>query len=190
MLNIVIFGAPGSGKGTQSELLIERYGLKHISTGEILRNEMRKGTELGRLAFSYISEGHLVPDNVMIEILEELIESHTDVKGFVFDGFPRTLKQGEALTKMLTAHGKQISDVVSLEVPDHILEKRLIQRGKMQGRADDNRNAIERRLKDYHRLTSQLKTYYGEQDVLKEVQGTGSIEEIFKAIVAAIEGKK
>jgi adenylate kinase len=161
--------------------------LQHISTGEILRNEMRNGTELGRLAFSYISEGHLVPDDVMIDILEELIEKHADVKGFVFDGFPRTLKQGEALTKMLTAHGKQISDVISLEVADEILEERLIQRGKMQGRADDNHKAIERRLKDYHRLTSQLKTYYGKQGVLKEVSGTGSIEEIFDSVVAAIE---
>ncbi|HBG58578.1 MAG TPA: adenylate kinase, partial [Porphyromonadaceae bacterium] len=129
MLNIVIFGAPGSGKGTQSEKLIEKYGLKHVSTGDLLRAEINGNTELGKMADSYISKGQLVPDEVVIGMLEELVKKNHHLKGFIFDGFPRTLMQGEALDKMLERHGKKVSVVLSLEVEDKELIDRLLKRG-------------------------------------------------------------
>jgi adenylate kinase len=187
MLNIVIFGAPGSGKGTQSELLIKKYGLKHISTGEILREEIKNATELGKLAESYMSKGHLVPDSVVIDILEELIEKNTDTKGFIFDGFPRTLAQGEALNEMLTKHKQQINAVISLEVEDEELIDRLLKRGQILGRSDDNRETIESRLKVYYSQTSPLKAFYKEQGVLKQIDGAGSIEDIFALIEREID---
>jgi adenylate kinase len=187
MLNIVIFGAPGSGKGTQSELLIERYGLKHISTGEILREEIKNGTKLGKLAESYISKGHLVPDDVVIDILEELIEKNRESKGCIFDGFPRTLAQGEALKTMLEKHGLKIDIVINLEVEDDELIDRLLKRGKISGRPDDNRDTIESRLKVYDSHTSPLKKFYSEQGVLKHVHGVGSIKDIFSLIEIEID---
>ncbi len=132
MLNIVIFGAPGSGKGTQSARLVEKYGLKHVSTGEILRSEIRAGSQLGQLAESYMSKGELVPDDVVIDILEELIERNGKIKGFIFDGFPRTLTQGEALSKMLMKHDEDVNVVISLDVEDEELIDRLLKEGKSQ----------------------------------------------------------
>jgi adenylate kinase len=187
MLNIVIFGAPGSGKGTQSELLIEKYGLKHISTGEILREEIKSNTKLGKLAESYMSKGHLVPDKVVIDILEELVEKHLKTKGFVFDGFPRTLAQGEALKTMLAKHGQKIDTVINLEVEDDELIDRLLKRGQISGRADDNRATIESRLKVYDSQTSPLKKFYSEQGVLKHIHGIGSIKDIFSLIEKEID---
>lgn len=187
MLNIVIFGAPGSGKGTQSELLIQKYGLKHISTGEILREEIKAGTELGKLADSYMSKGHLVPDEVVIGILEELITKHKEGNGFIFDGFPRTLPQGEALDGMLRHHEQEISIVLSLEVNDDELIERLLNRGKISGRADDNRETIESRLNVYYSQTSPLKAFYHAQGKLKNIHGSGSIEEIFRSIETQID---
>ena len=190
MLNIVIFGAPGSGKGTQSELLIKKYGLKHVSTGDLLRAEIKAGTELGKIADNYISKGHLVSDEVVIEMLEDLIRSNLDAKGFIFDGFPRTLPQGESLDKKLKKNGLDISAVLSLEVDEEELMDRLIKRGKFSGRSDDNGRTIESRLQVYHKQTEPLKEYYSKQNKLVNIQGKGSVEDIFKSIEKVIDGIK
>lgn len=189
MLNIVIFGAPGSGKGTQSELLIKKYGLKHVSTGELLRFEIKAGTELGIIADRYISKGHLVPDEFVIEILEDLIRKNLDQKGFIFDGFPRTLPQGEALDKKLMKNNLEITAVLSLEVDDEELIDRLVKRGKISGRSDDNRSTIESRFEVYHQQTEPLKEYYEKQGKLKYIPGMGSIEEVFKKIEEVIDNQ-
>ncbi|SCD19225.1 Adenylate kinase [Proteiniphilum saccharofermentans] len=187
MLNIVIFGAPGSGKGTQSAKLVEKYGLKHLSTGDILRNEIKADTELGKLADSYMSKGHLVPDELVIDILDNLIGKHRDAKGFIFDGFPRTLAQGEALGKMLEKHGEAIDAVLSLEVEEEELIDRLLKRGQISGRADDNRETIESRLKVYHAQTEPLKEFYRTRGTLKNIEGVGSIDDIFGSIEKEID---
>ena len=187
MLNIVIFGAPGSGKGTQSEMIAERYGLKHLSTGEILREEIASSTELGKLADSYMSKGELVPDCVVIEMLEELIARNKGAKGFIFDGFPRTVPQGEALNQLLQRHDETVTIVVSLEVEDEELVDRLLKRGAISGRADDNRKTIESRLRVYYRQTAPLKDFYRSKDLLKEITGIGSVESIFESIVKEID---
>ena len=187
MLNIVIFGAPGSGKGTQSEKLVEKYGLQHVSTGEILRDEIESNTELGKLADSYMSKGELVPDCVIIEMLDCLTEKKSDVKGFIFDGFPRTVPQGEALNMLLSKHQERVDAVISLEVEDEELIDRLLKRGQVSGRADDNRKTIEARLKVYYRQTSPLKDFYREQGILKEIDGFGTVDDIFRAIENEID---
>lgn len=187
MLNIIIFGAPGSGKGTQSAKLVEKYGLKHLSTGDILREEIKGGTELGKLADSYMSKGQLVPDELVIDILDHLISKHSDAKGFIFDGFPRTLPQGEALDKMLEKHGEKVHAVLSLEVEEEELIDRLLKRGQISGRTDDNRETIESRLKVYHSQTEPLKEYYRHKGTLKCIEGVGSIDDIFGSIVGEID---
>lgn len=187
MLNVVIFGAPGSGKGTQSERIAERYGLQHVSTGEILREEIASSTDLGKLADSYMSKGELVPDCVVIEMLEELIARNKGAKGFIFDGFPRTVPQGEALHELLQRHGEMVKIVVSLEVADEELVDRLLKRGVISGRRDDNRKTIESRLRVYYRQTAPLKEFYRNQDLLKEIIGVGSVESIFESIVKEID---
>ncbi|MEA4905894.1 MAG: adenylate kinase [Petrimonas sp.] len=187
MLNIVIFGAPGSGKGTQSDLLIRRYGLKHVSTGDLLRFEIKAGSELGKTADQYISKGHLVPDEIMIEILEDLIKKNLDKKGFIFDGFPRTLSQGEALDNKLEKNGLNITAVLSLDVKDKELTTRLLKRGQLSGRSDDNGHTIKSRLQVYHQQTEPLKEYYAKQDKLITIPGEGSVDEVFKLIEQAID---
>lgn len=187
MLNIVMFGAPGSGKGTQSQLLIDKYGLMHISTGEILRSEIKKGTDIGALANIYISKGQLVPDDVVINILKILLEENAHCNGFIFDGFPRTLPQGKALNKILLEHDKKIDAVISLEVDDEELIERLLKRGEISGRSDDNRETIESRLNVYYSQTEPLKEFYAKQGLLKMIRGSGSIEEIFHSIEKEME---
>ena len=187
MLNIVIFGAPGSGKGTQSEKIAGLYGLQHVSTGEILREEIASSTELGKLADSYMSKGELLPDCVVIEMLEELLSKRNGSNGFIFDGFPRTVPQGEALNSLLQRHGEKVNAVVSLEVEDEELVSRLLKRGEIAGRVDDNRQTIESRLKVYYRQTAPLKEFYREQGILEEIKGEGSIDEIFGSIAEKID---
>jgi adenylate kinase len=187
MLNIVIFGAPGSGKGTQSEKLVAKYGLQHVSTGEILRDEIEANTELGKLADSYMSKGELVPDCIVIDILDCLTEKKSHVKGFIFDGFPRTVPQGEALSKMLSKQGEDVNAVISLEVEDEELIDRLLKRGHISGRSDDNRETIEARLNVYYRQTSPLKEFYKERGILKEIDGIGTVDEIFRTIENEID---
>jgi adenylate kinase len=190
MLNIVIFGAPGSGKGTQSEKLIEKYGLTHISTGNVLREEIANGTELGILAEKYISKGHLVPDEVVIDMLADVLDHKEISNGVIFDGFPRTLAQGEALDKLLKDRKEEITAVVNLEVPETELIERMLKRGLQSGRSDDNIETIKSRLEVYKNQTSPLKDYYESTGKLIHIIGNGTIDEIFNRISEAIDRLK
>ncbi|MBD5250980.1 MAG: adenylate kinase [Barnesiella sp.] len=186
MFNLVIFGAPGSGKGTQSDKLISRYGLTHISTGEILRENIAKGTELGKIADKYISKGHLIPDDLVTEMLADEIDAHPGTKGFIFDGFPRTIPQAEALDRILEERGESVHSVIGLEVPDDQLIERLLARGKESGRSDDNLETINKRLQVYHSSTSPLKDFYLGNGRYESIEGTGEIDHIADRIVEAI----
>lgn len=188
MLNLVLFGAPGSGKGTQSEKLIEKYGLHHISTGEVLRRHIKEGTELGKTADTYISKGMLIPDGLMIDILRaELEKIISGSKGVIFDGFPRTIPQAEALELMLADLGVGLHGVIGLEVPEEELVERMLQRGKATGRADDNEQTIQNRLKVYHTQTEPLKHHYKSKGKYMQINGQGSIDDIFADIAGQIE---
>lgn len=187
MLNIVIFGAPGSGKGTQSEKLIQKYHLTHLSTGDILRNEIKNNTELGELASKYMAKGQLVPDSVVIEMLDKLFDQHPDNVGYIFDGFPRTLPQGEALDAMLSKRDTKINLVLSLEVDDEHLTERLINRGEVSGRNDDTPETIKSRLQVYYNQTAPLKEYYTTRDKLVKIDGLGTVEEIFARIEKIVD---
>lgn len=180
MLNLVIFGGPGSGKGTQSDRLISQYGLHHISTGEVLRHHIASGDELGRIADSYISQGHLIPDDLMIKVLENVLDSNPELtkKGVIFDGFPRTIEQAKALKEMLSRRGSKIHAVIGLEVPDDELTARMINRGKETGRADDNEETIRERLKVYHKQTSPLREYYINEGKYHAIDGQGTVDEV------------
>ena len=189
MLNIVIFGAPGSGKGTQSDKLIEHYKLFHISTGDVLRDNIRRGTELGKTAKGYIDQGQLVPDELIIDILAQVLDDNKDnvKEGVIFDGFPRTIPQAEALEQLLADRGTQIDAVVGLEVPEDELIKRILLRGQMSGRSDDNEETARKRLETYHNQTSPLKAYYEEQGKYRAINGLGSIDGIFDLIKEALD---
>lgn len=187
MKNIVIFGAPGSGKGTQSELLMQKYGFKHISTGDVLRAEIKAGTDLGHTAQNYISQGQLIPDDLMIQILASTYDSLCPCEGLIFDGFPRTIPQAEALKEMLAQRGTAVSAMLELDVPDEELMARLINRGKTSGRADDNAETIAARLKVYHTQTQPLADWYEKEGLRHAVKGIGSLEEINAALCAFID---
>lgn len=189
MKNIVIFGAPGSGKGTQSELLIKSYGFLHISTGDVLRSQIAAGTELGKIADSYISQGKLIPDELMIDILEDVLATHADevARGVVFDGFPRTIPQAAALDELLNKHNAALDIVVGLEVEEDELIARLINRGKTSGRSDDNMETIKKRLEVYNNQTNPLRNHYKEQGKYVSIHGMGSVEDIFGRIKEAID---
>ena len=187
MLNIVIFGAPGSGKGTQSERIVEKYGINHISTGDVLRAEIKNGTELGKTAKGYIDQGQLIPDELMIDILASVFDSFKDSKGVIFDGFPRTIAQAEALQKMLAERGQDVSVMVDLEVPEDELMVRLIKRGKDSGRADDNEETIKKRLHVYHSQTAPLIDWYKNEKKYQHINGLGTMEGIFAEICEAID---
>ena len=190
MLNIVIFGAPGSGKGTQSEKIVEKYGINHISTGDVLRAEMKNGTELGKTAKGYIDQGQLIPDELMIDILASVFDSFQDSKGVIFDGFPRTIAQAEALKKMLAERGQEVSIMLDLDVPEEELMKRLIKRGQESGRADDNEETIKKRLVVYHSQTAPLIDWYKQDVKYQHIKGFGVLEEIFADICKAIDAVK
>ena len=160
MLNIVIFGAPGSGKGTQSELIIKEYGLDHISTGDVLRSEMKNETELGKIAKDYIEKGQLVPDELIVDMLAKVLDSKVNSKGVIFDGFPRTIPQAKALKEMLNKRGTDVSVMLNLQVEEEELINRLLERGKVSGRSDDNLETIKSRLDVYHKQTAPLADYY------------------------------
>ena len=189
MLNIVIFGAPGSGKGTQSDKLIDHYKLFHISTGDVLRDNIRRGTDLGKTAKGYIDQGQLVPDELIIDILAQVLDDNKDKagEGVIFDGFPRTIPQAEALEQLLADRGTQIDAVVGLEVPEEELIKRILLRGQMSGRSDDNEDTARKRLETYHNQTSPLKAYYEEQGKYRAINGLGSIDGIFELIKEALD---
>ena len=190
-MNIVLFGGPGSGKGTQSEKLIEKYGLHHISTGEVLREHIKKETELGKIAKRYIDEGQLIPDDLMIQILDDVLENEAkDKPGVIFDGFPRTIPQAEALNNLLKKRNKELHAVVGLEVPDDELVKRMLNRGKMTGRADDNEETIKKRLNVYHNQTSPLRDHYKKQSKYISIDGNKDIDRIFDSIVKELDKHK
>lgn len=189
-MNVVIFGAPGSGKGTQSENLIRKYKLHHISTGEVLRDHIARETEIGKVAKTYIDKGQLFPDELMIDILEDIILNEPKAKsGVIFDGFPRTIPQAEALDAFLARHGQSVNHVVGLEVPEDELMERMIQRGKQTGRADDNPETIKNRLKVYHESTRPLRDYYLKSGKYRAINGSGSVERIFDDIARAIDSE-
>lgn len=190
MLNIIIFGAPGSGKGTQSEYLIKKYNLAHISTGDVLRAEIKNGTELGKLAEGCIAKGQLVPDELVIDMLAKVLDSKKEVSGVIFDGFPRTIPQGEALDNMLKARGQEVSIVVSLEVDEPELIDRLIKRGQQTGRIDDNMETIKSRLDVYKNQTTPLKELYTQSGKLSSIKGIGTVDEIFGRISEAVDKVK
>ena len=188
MKNIVIFGAPGSGKGTQSDLMIEHYGLGHISTGDVLRAEIKKGTELGKTAQSYIDKGNLIPDELMISILANVYDSFgRGHKGVIFDGFPRTIPQAEALKKMLDERGDKVAAMIELDVPEDELMTRLIKRGQDSGRADDNEETIKKRLVVYHSQTQPLIEWYKKEGLHHHINGFGTLERIFGDIQKVID---
>ncbi len=188
MKNIVIFGAPGAGKGTQSDKMIEKYGLGHISTGDVLRDQIKKGTELGKTAKSYIDEGKLIPDDLMVDILASVYDSFgKDHKGVIFDGFPRTIPQAEALKKMLADRGHKVAAMIELSVPEDELMKRLINRGKVSGRSDDNAETIQKRLSVYHTQTAPLIDWYEKEGIHHHVEGLGTVDEIFDRICQIID---
>ena len=189
MLNIVIFGAPGSGKGTQSDNLIKTYGLFHISTGDVLRDNIKRGTELGATAKAYIDKGQLIPDDLMIGILADVLDSNKEAaaSGVIFDGFPRTIAQAEALETMLQERGTSVSAVIGLEVPEQELIDRIILRCQQTGRSDDNMETVKNRLAVYHNQTSPLQAFYKEKGLYHAIKGTGKIDEIFADICRAID---
>lgn len=183
MYNLVVFGAPGSGKGTQSARLIDEYGLYHISTGELLRDHIARGTELGKIADSYISKGNLIPDQLMIDILEDTLSTNPQTaNGVIFDGFPRTIQQAEALNEMLGKRGSKVHAVVGLEVPEDELMERLVKRGIDSGRSDDNPETIKSRLDVYHNQTAPLRDFYTREGKYYGVKGSGNIDDIFHDI--------
>jgi len=187
MLNIVVFGAPGSGKGTQSELIIEKYGLHHISTGEILRDEIERKTALGVIAEQYISQGQLVPDQLIVDMFAELLDKTSNSKGYIFDGFPRTISQAEALDRMLRDRSTSIAAVFNLSVEEPELIERLLKRGEESGRSDDNLETIQSRLNVYQEQTVPLKEYYKKKGRLFKIKGSGSLEDIFESITDVID---
>ena len=189
MINIVLFGPPGSGKGTQAQNLIQKFNLKQISTGDLFRHNIKNETELGKLAKSYMDKGELVPDQVTIDMLIDELKKPTDAKGFIFDGFPRTAFQTEALEGIVKdVLNDQIDICLSLVVEDEILVKRILERGKTSGRSDDaNENTIRNRIKEYYTKTAEVAELYKKQGKYVEVNGVGEIVEIAEKLYAEVE---
>ncbi|MDR0815642.1 MAG: adenylate kinase [Bacteroidales bacterium] len=187
MLNIVLFGGPGAGKGTQALLLTEKFGLMHLSTGDMLRKEIASGSELGKIAGEIISNGELAPDELVIDMIREHIGQHPEAKGFIFDGFPRTQAQALALDKLLEEKDVQITAMVALDVSVDELTTRLLKRGEVSGRADDQSiDVIHNRIEVYHQKTEPIIDYYRAQEKYHPVDGLGSIEEIFNRLKQVI----
>jgi len=187
MLNIVLFGPPGAGKGTQAAMLIQKYNLIHLSTGDILRSEIAAKTALGIEAKQMMDEGFLLPDEVVIKMISSKLDQHKNAQGFIFDGFPRTTAQAQALDILLAEKNTAISMMLALEVDDEELSKRLLLRGEQSGRADDqNTDIISNRIKEYTLKTAPLKLYYNTQKKFHSVFGIGSVEEIFTKLCALI----
>ena len=187
MLNLVLFGPPGAGKGTQSQKLIEKYGLIHLSTGDLLRGEITQGTKLGLEAKKLMDDGVLVPDAVVIGMISNKLDANKDAKGFIFDGFPRTVAQAEALDSLLESKQSAITGMIALVVNDDELERRLLLRGKESGRPDDaNPEVIRKRIVEYNSKTAPVAEFYKAQSKFQSINGIGSVEEIFDAICAII----
>jgi adenylate kinase len=188
MFNLILFGPPGSGKGTQSERLISKYGLKHLSTGDILRSEIASQTPLGQAARSFMDKGQLVPDEVVIEMISSALDNNPQAHGFLFDGFPRTTAQAEALDKLLAQKGTSIAVVLSLKVSEEELIKRLKNRGLTSGRSDDaNEETIHARFVEYQKKTAPVAEYYHKYDKVVNIPGEGNVDEIFEALSQEID---
>ncbi len=187
MFNLVLFGPPGSGKGTQSANIVRNYTLLHLSTGDLLRAEIAGGTPLGLEAKKYMDQGLLVPDEVVIGMISSMIEANPAARGFVFDGFPRTTEQAEALDKLLQFKGTEIHQVLSLEVPEAELVRRLVERGATSGRTDDTEEVITKRIKEYHLKTQPVAQYYDRQGKLERVKGDDNIDDTFAALSKEVE---
>lgn len=185
-VKLILLGGPGAGKGTQAAKLREHFGIPHISTGEVLREARAAGTELGRKAGEYMDAGKLLPDDIILGIIDEKLASSDRKNGFLFDGFPRTIPQAAGLDEMLAQRSLELDAVVSIEVPDDVVIERLLKRAEVEGRSDDNRETIENRLRVYYEQTEPLKEYYERRGCLKPVDGVGTIEEIFDRIKAVL----
>jgi adenylate kinase len=189
MLNLVLFGPPGAGKGTQSVKLIDKYNLVHLSTGDILRNEIANGTDLGKEAKKLMDQGVLVPDEVVIGMISNKLDTEPGANGFIFDGFPRTISQAEALDRLLESKGTSISGMIALEVDRDELERRLLERGKLSGRPDDaNPEVISRRIQEYHAKTAPVANFYKSQGKYTSIRGIGTVDEIFGSICEVADG--
>lgn len=188
MINIVLFGKPGAGKGTQAEFLKGKYNLTHISTGDVFRYNLKNNTELGKLAKAYMDSGDLVPDELTIKMLQDEVEKHPNTKGFLFDGFPRTIAQADALDAFLATKNWDVTATIALEAEDEILIQRLLERGKTSGRVDDqDEEKIRNRYQEYNEKTAPLKEYYNKQNKFYPVNGMGSIAEITERLSKVIE---
>ncbi len=191
MFNIILFGPPGSGKGTQSEKLIEKYGLKHLSTGDLLRTEIAAQTPLGLEAKNFMDKGQLVPDEVVIGMISTALDANPAAKGFLFDGFPRTEAQSEALDKLLKLKKTEIGVVLALQVGEDELVKRLLNRGLTSGRSDDNNEEVIRaRIVEYHKKTSAVADYYKQFDKVTYINGEGSVDDIYNGLCGEIDKRK
>lgn len=187
MLNLIIFGAPGSGKGTQSELLIQKYGFDHISTGDLLRTAIKNETKLGKAAKTYMDAGQLVPDELIIGLIETVFAERQPKVGLILDGFPRTVAQADALAELFARYDTAVHAVLDLQVPDEELVERLLKRGQESGRSDDNLETIQKRLAVYHAQTAPLAAYYAERGLHHALQGTGAIADITDRIAAVVD---
>jgi adenylate kinase len=190
MFNLILFGPPGSGKGTQSEKIVQKFGLKHLSTGDLLRRELSEKTPLGIEAKNFMDKGQLVPDEVVIGMIDSCLDKNTEAKGFLFDGFPRTVAQAEALDKLLSFKKTSITKVLALEVSEEELIKRLLKRGETSGRSDDtNEEVIRKRFAVYKKDTAAVGGHYKELGKFESIKGEGSVDEIFQALSKAIEAQ-
>lgn len=188
MLNIVLFGAPGAGKGTQSDLLVEKYHLNHISTGDLLRKEIAEQTELGKRIKGIMDAGNLVSDDIVVEMMDKAISK--DTQGILFDGFPRNVAQAETLDQLLAKHNRKLTCMVSLDVPREELIRRMLERAKVSGRSDDNEETIKNRLKEYEAKTLPVAAYYDKKRQLVKVNGFGDIKKISEDVITEIEKRK
>lgn len=191
MVNIVLFGAPGCGKGTQAQRLKEHYGIDHVSTGEVIRDEIRRGTELGQSMEAYIKAGQLAPDEIVIGMIDHYVTGHMNAAGCIFDGFPRTTVQAEEFDKILAGHGLKVDVMIDIHVPEEELVRRILLRGKDSGRADDaSEDVIHNRIKVYREQTEVVGAYYARQNKYFEVDGVGSMDEVFDRICRVVDAHR